>query len=399
MLSSRQQESILSDFPNIKLSYENMIYKKVYNTDAFIAIPEGKKCFAWFTIYDDNNVCFIMELSENKQINSIKIASTCFSSELSYGTILYGTIFNHLSSKFFSIEDIFYYKDKDVSRNTWYDKFCLFKEILKKDLKQVAYNSSFLIFGLPVICNNFADFKNALENIKYKIDSIQFRLLNRCNNSLFMLYKDFIKEKIVDKNIHTNKNQINNNNINNNNFNDKINNSISNEINKQINNEINKQINNNINHQINNKINNKFDQGKIQVKQNNFIKEKEYKSKEIIFKVKPDIQNDIYHLYCNNEKNTLEYHSTAYIPDYKTSVMMNKLFRNIKENINLDALEESDDEEEFENDKIDKFVYLEKEYNMVCLYNYKFKKWYPVKVSNENSNSKIVNKQKLSSYY
>ena len=56
--------------------------------------------------------------------------------------------------------------------------------------------------------------------------------------------------------------------------------------------------------------------------------------------------------------------------------MMNKLFRNIKENQNLDALEESDDEEEFEDERPDKFVYLNKEYKMVCKYNTKFNKWY-----------------------
>jgi hypothetical protein len=60
---------------------------------------------------------------------------------------------------------------------------------------------------------------------------------------------------------------------------------------------------------------------------------------------------------------------------------MNKLFRKIKENDRLDALEESDDEEEFENENEDKFVYLDKTYNMICLYNYKFKKWYPIKVA------------------
>ena len=57
--------------------------------------------------------------------------------------------------------------------------------------------------------------------------------------------------------------------------------------------------------------------------------------------------------------------------------MMNKLFRNIKENQNLDALEESDDEEEFENDKIDKFVYLDRSFEMSCEYNMKYKRWQP----------------------
>ena len=70
---------------------------------------------------------------------------------------------------------------------------------------------------------------------------------------------------------------------------------------------------------------------------------------------------------------------------------MNKLFRTIKENDRLDALEESDDEEEFENENEDKFVYLDKTYNMVCLYNYKFKKWYPIKIANIKSEITKIN--------
>jgi hypothetical protein len=63
---------------------------------------------------------------------------------------------------------------------------------------------------------------------------------------------------------------------------------------------------------------------------------------------------------------------------------MNNLFRNIKENKNLDALEESDSEEEFENDRADKFVFLEKVLYMVCIYNNKFRKWVPTRLANKN---------------
>jgi hypothetical protein len=86
-----------------------------------------------------------------------------------------------------------------------------------------------------------------------------------------------------------------------------------------------------------------------------------------IFLVKPDIKTDIYHLYLDEK-----YIDVACIPDYKTSVFMNSLFRNIKENSNLDLLEESDDEEE------EDFVYLDREYKMVCKYNKQFKKWVPI---------------------
>ena len=52
------------------------------------------------------------------------------------------------------------------------------------------------------------------------------------------------------------------------------------------------------------------------------------KNKDIVFQIRPDIQNDIYNLYVYDDDGNLEYlWDTAYIPDYKTSVMMNTLFR------------------------------------------------------------------------
>ena len=110
-----------------------------------------------------------------------------------------------------------------------------------------------------------------------------------------------------------------------------------------------------------------------QPRQNNM----QYPVYERVFSIKPDIQNDIYHLSDPVNKSLV---GTAYIPDYKTSVLMNQLFRNIKENANLDSLEESDSEDEFENDRVDKFVYLDREYTMTCAYNHKFKKWVPLRV-------------------
>ena len=99
------------------------------------------------------------------------------------------------------------------------------------------------------------------------------------------------------------------------------------------------------------------------------------------FLVKPTIIDDIYELfYKNGEK--IEKYKYACIPNYKSSVMMNSLFRTIKENDNLDLLEESDDEEEFENINIDKFVNLEKEIKMKCVFINKFDSWQPIEITN-----------------
>jgi ATP adenylyltransferase/5',5'''-P-1,P-4-tetraphosphate phosphorylase II len=105
--------------------------------------------------------------------------------------------------------------------------------------------------------------------------------------------------------------------------------------------------------------------------------------KERIFEVRPEAQNDIYSLYTVT-KDGLEpkYHSIAMIPDYKTSVFMNSIFRNIKENNNLDKLEESDSEDEFENNDKNKFVCVLNK-KMVCTFHSKFNKWIPLRLVNE----------------
>jgi hypothetical protein len=332
MLTQQNKEAILMDFPNIKLSYENITHKKVYTSDLIIGIPEGTKCLIWFTFYDDNQSCICLELNQETKnnkidIRNIKIISACFSESLCYGTIFYGTLFYHMNNKFFSIEDIFLNKGENCSRENWLNKFKIISNILKNDIKQISYNNNFVVFGLPIISNSHKDFENILQNnIKYKLSTIQYRNFNRTNNYLVMSYDNFIN----------------------------------------INNHTEKPI------KIEGKIEGKIEE-KIEGK--NKVNKEIIQNKQNIFIVKPDILNDIYHLYLNNE-----YKGIACVPDYKTSVMLNNLFRNIKENNDLDALEESDDDEEFENSNVDKFVYLDKSYEMICNFNKRFKKWVPIKV-------------------
>lgn len=97
-------------------------------------------------------------------------------------------------------------------------------------------------------------------------------------------------------------------------------------------------------------------------------------SLEAAFLVRPRLQPDLYDLITGDD----EFYGLAAVPNYKHSVMMNGLFRRIKENVNLDYLEESDDDDEFENVQEDKFVDLHKSYKMKCVYLKKFRKWQPV---------------------
>jgi len=330
-LSETEQSSLLRGFPNLELSYETMVHKKVYNSDFVLAIPDGRKCFAWFTTFKNQNVCVLLEITEKKQICRIDFVNACFRDQLSYGTIFYGTTFKYKNALYFSTEDVYYYTGADVTKMPFSEKLEIFRTIYSSEIKQKYYFEKSIIFGLPVISNLFQTVVGSLELLPYKIKYIQFRSATNDSKIYNMVYT---KQNTFDRttqNISSPRNDL---------------------------------------------------------------------KREIVFKITPDIQNDIYHFHYYDPQfksdSTENIFDVAYIPDYKTSVMMNRLFRNIKENANLDALEESDDEAEFEDDRPDKFVFLDKSYNMVCNWNSKFKKWAPIRVAQRGD--KIITKKELAYY-
>ena len=81
------------------------------------------------------------------------------------------------------------------------------------------------------------------------------------------------------------------------------------------------------------------------------------------------------------------------VDSFKTSKYLNNLFRKIKENNNLDLLEESDDEDIFENIEDDKYIMNKNFIPMLCFYEKKFKKWIPIKKLKNNDN--VVSYDKL----
>jgi hypothetical protein len=325
MLTQEDKQNILQDFPNVKLSYETIAHKKVYNCDLIVAVPYGFKCFAWFTMFNEKYVCILFELENNtnKEIKNIRIINTCFSKSLCYGTILYGTLFNHANNNFFSIEDILLYKNRHLSGDNWNAKFNKIADMLRNDIKQIAYNNNFVVFGLPIIASSNEKMDSILKSdVKYNICCIQYYQLNKINSYTTLSFDSFTK---------------------------------------------------------------------IETKEKVEVKQIERIPKYIILEVRPDIQNDIYNLYCHGNISC----GIACIPDYKTSVIMNKLFRNIKENGDLDKLEESDDDDEFENPNVDKFVYLERSFKMKCHYNKRFKKWVPIDIT---KNGELSSKNDIANF-
>jgi hypothetical protein len=316
-LTEREIGLVLQQFPKFELSYEIITHKKVRNADVILAIPEGNKCFAWFTNYNKENVCFILEIDKTNNIKNIKKINTSFVDSLSIGSIFYGSMFKYNNISCFSIEDIYYYKGKNIIHTPYSNKLKLLKDIFTNEISQSILNNSFIIFGIPIIYSDFNKLLNEIQLVPYKVNQIKFRFFDKNNSRKIMTMKYYKPSNVI-----TN------------------------------------------------------------------IIQKEKKS--AVFKVMADINPDIYYLFTSNEGIDDQY-DIAFVPDYKTSVMMNALFRNIKENHNLDAIEESDDEEDFEDSREDKYVYLDKSFNITCEYNYKFKRWIPISLASDNDKISSLN--------
>ena len=142
---------------------------------------------------------------------------------------------------------------------------------------------------------------------------------------------------------------------------------------------IKKNINTSIHNKPHDKFNNSFLNTNTNTNTNKINKLTQFKA---VFKVKSSLESDNYKLYTADDI----FYENMLIRTYKSSILMNGLFRNIKENTNLDLLEESDDEDDFENNDIDKYVNLNKVINMECVYSIRFKKWEPIRVITNNNN-------------
>ena len=312
---------VLQKFPKFELSYENITHKKVHNANVILAIPEGNRFFTWFTSYNHENICFSLEIDDNNKIKNIKKLNTSFMDCL-LGTIFYGTMFKYNDISCFSVEDIYYYKGQNYIHVPYSNKLQLLKAIFTNEISQSLLNNRFTVFGMPLIYSDFNLLLTDIQNLPYKISQLKFRFFEKNNSRKIMTMNYYNQTKNTE--------------------------------------------------QIDKKI----------VQRDTYQNQRDKNKKTAIFKIMAGTEPDIYNLFITKNGNE-EYYDIAIIPDYKTSVMMNSLFRNIKENINLDAIEESDDETDFEDGREDKYTYLDRSFNIKCEFNYKFKRWIPISLADK----------------
>lgn len=318
-------------FPKVELSYETRVHKKV-PCDYAVAIPQGNKFYAWFTYYNNAHVCFMIQPG----FASIQPVLTSFHPSLCFGehgTLFYGTIVHYENTRFFSVEDVFFYKGTNVSKQLHIHKMQLFAQMRRtKELGAYALNSNFVTFGLPVVNASLEDLGNIVPTLPYKVFCIQM-YVHGSKEKYSTRWAEFSGLPINTPASASSYGPI----------------APALPVTTPV---------------------------KPQQVTNTY---KQATRPNKIFWINADIQRDVYYLH-EDKTDEMMSNQIAYIPNFETSRLLNSYFRSIKENERLDALEESDDEEEFENGEADKYVFLDRMLRMECAYNARFKKWVPIKL-------------------
>lgn len=340
-------QNVRMHFPKVELSYETRVHKKV-QCDYAVAIPQGNKFYAWFTYHNNAHVCFMIQPG----FASIQPVLTSFHPSLCFGehgTLFYGTIVHYENTRFFSVEDVLFYKGTHVSKQLHIHKMQLFAQMKRtNELGSYAFNSNCVTFGLPVVNTSLEDLANIVPTLPYKVFCIQM-YVHGSKERYSMRWAEFSGSSIMTPPSTYSYGPI------------------APALTLPI-------------------------QGvpmpggfaQIPIKPPQVVNPpKQVNRANKTFWINADIQRDVYYLH-EHKTDAKTSNQIAYIPNFETSRLLNSYFRNIKENDRLDALEESDDEEEFENSEADKYVYLDRVLRMECAYNARFKKWVPIKLVQDN---------------
>ncbi len=320
-LNSFQINELKNRYPDFEMSYEsdfnNSIDEEKYNL--IFAVPTGKKYMIWFTFYKLNDVVIIMELNKEKKIIHADVYKNTYDVKLHYNTIFYGTMLEKDEIKntesCFIIENVYYYEGLNMKSMNLNQKYYYLQNFFKNENHVKG-----IIFAMPNYWKTKEFEMSLLVGVKYHVHHLQYRSSESILPYLNVVNKIF-KEK---------------------------------------------------------KNTNKLDScNEVYVPYYSNSKKPQYKMKTI-FIVKADVQGDIYRLYAYGKNNSLIYYNTAYIGSYKKSVYMNNIFRIMKENKNLDYIELSDDEDDFQNVDPNKYLIKNKKVQMECEYNEKFRRWVPL---------------------
>lgn len=380
-----EKKRIVDIFPKIELCNETLLHQKVHNADIYIATPYGTKYFMWLTTTDhlfcdhrpSTAVCIFIESSGNamnhlhtQHIFYVPVSCPQGWWPNGHNRIFHGIMFKpiKMSSHYFALNHIYDTKTAHISGHKTFAQYLQTLNYIFNDATFVASIRNPLIqhhslhIGAPIMDRQFSQIISKIHDLPYNVQYIYFRYMNQSENEKVQFVKYF----------KPNKNKISNDGYN-------ATATTANKVATSI-----SQTKESRNHNAGEAgCTTNASTSTIKINKNNNAKNLTH----AVFLAYPLLRQDCYNLFAmgdiNADINTKEkevFIDMAFIPNYKTSLMMNNLFRNTKEIHNLDLLEESDDEEEFEsshNNNVDTNVSKQ----ILCEYSPKFKKWVPISLT------------------
>lgn len=340
IISGHNLSELIRRFPDFEPSCETISHKKVPDTyNIAFAIPTGKKVYLWYTYYKGSDGLFMIDMNKDGRVLKCMKLQHKFNYDVPFSTLLYGVYLQETDA--FLVEDIYYYKGTSLKGLTPGEKLHYIKEFLSNDITNDTNN---MTISIPVFWSNKNDvdcFKvpeSIQSEIPYIVHHIQYRVLS---DIMPFVNISVNRRPLIDK----------------------------------------KKEKNNI-RQTTKRCSYMPDYSKLR------------DGMRATFVIKADVEADIYRLFACDDDKQLIFYNTACIPNYNTSVYMNGHFRKIKENENIDYIEESEDEEDFQDTNPDKHVNLNKELRFECEYKQKFKRWAPKRLM-PNSDGRITHISKL----
>jgi len=381
-----EKKRVVSLFPKIELCNETLLHQKVHNADIYIATPYGTKYFMWLTTTDhlfrdhrpSTAICIFIESSGNamnhlhtQHIFYVPVSCPQGWWPDGHNRIFHGIMFRpiKMSSHYFALNHIYDTKTAHISGHKTFAQYLQTLNYIFNDTTFVATIRNPLIqhhalhIGAPIMDRQFSQIISKIHDLPYNVQYIYFRYMNQSENEKVQFVKYFKPTK----------NKISNDGCTSTYTATTATASVS-------------QTKENQTHKLGNagSITTNTSTSTIKINKNNNVKNLTH----AVFLAYPLLRQDCYNLFAMDDSNTdindakekEVFIDMAFIPNYKTSLMMNNLFRNTKEIHNLDLLEESDDEEEFEtshNNNVD----ITASKTILCEYSPKFKKWVPVSLT------------------
>jgi len=367
MNSLTQYTGLLKRFPAFELSYETAHKKVSASADSVkhdsvaLAIPIGRKYFMWHTYRENGSedACYLLGLDKDKQICSVEPRfGVSFPKSYSLGTVVYGTMYEPNSTgsatatatavPIFVVEDIYLFRGIRLHNLCFGNRFGFLREFIDECQE----------FALPIMWHSCAG--SALDStipvelakqMAYTAHHVQYREIARVAPYVNLPIQ---KRGVTPAMIGGGTTAITSAEVA-----QKMTVAIQNPVPR-------------------------FDYGKPAYRY------------PAVFNIVADPQLDLYHLYAFSESSKGAggvYCGLAGVQSYKTSVFMNRSFRRIRENDNLDLAEESEDEADFENMDTNKFVYLDRVIPVECVFNQKHRKWIPTRLAKKDE--RVIHIDKL----